>query len=141
MARKKEEKRGIELRIPSLYIDLDLFEGKLDEIVENIKKLPNRLKEQVEKYHYPAQDLDQVEFYKLKHENNWDESMEIILKGYRWETDQEFEERIKKQKAADKKRKQTLALKQKEKETEDRKLYEELKKRFENVQDKEEKPD
>lgn len=133
MPRKKEEKRLVKVDIPSLYIDTDIFEGELNEISKNIKNLPNQLKELVEKYHYPPQDLDKVEVYKLKTSLDWDDNIKLNLVGYRWETDDEFKERIKKQKEANKKHKETMLLRNKQKEVEDRKLYEELKKRFGDV--------
>lgn len=130
MARKKEEKKLINLEIPYLTIELDMFEGELDEIVENIKNLPNILRENIEKYHYPTKNLDEVEIFKIKIDRNWDDDIDILLLGYRWETDKEFEERLEKNKEAEKKRKLTLAANKRATEKAERELYEKLKKQF-----------
>lgn len=135
MARKKQEKKLLKVKIPYISIDVYDFEGDLNDIIKYLKNIPNRIKE----YDPDNVELEQIDKYQLVNNyNNYDDGWEMEVQAFRWETDQEFNDRIAKQKETERKRKQTLALKEKEKEAEDRKLYEELKKRFENVQDKEE---
>jgi len=114
---KKEEKIEIKVDLPSVFEFYDI-EGDIFEVAEKIKNIPNLLKERYS--HIEGNSiLDTIHRYRLNTYYYSDETPEINITGYRWETDEEFEKRIetnKKKSAAAKKATQTKRETQEKKE-------------------------
>lgn len=135
MAKVKDTKQLISLPSPAIYWDVEFFEGELEDVIDRVSNLKSFIKERIEENEsfYPDTKYPSVDEYDkviIQFNNNYDGYVEIEIKPFRYETDEEFENRLKKSKEAARKRKETLAQKAIEKEKEERKLYEELKQKF-----------
>ena len=131
----KKEKKLIEIKdSPYIYIGgVDIFEGEIDKVCEEIQKIKTHLKNVVEENRKTNPSLTPFEEYKkisIKFERSYEDS-DFLLFCEREETDEEFEKRIQ----AEKNRKKAAILAAKKRKENDekkqRELYEALKKKYE----------
>lgn len=135
MTNKKKTKRRIEVKAPShTYLSLSFFEGKVSEVAERINKFIPEHKEFIknlkeENGHKKDPMWELINDYEFDIQY-WHEDIDVVVRYYRDETDEEFEKRIEsdiKKSEAAKKRAENKKI---EKEKKDRLLYEQLKKKF-----------
>ncbi len=116
------------------YIDIeDLLNGKtVDEVLEEFQTIFRRHEKEIIQYDYDVR--FQVERY------GYDGGMEFVIETKRWETDEEYQSRLKAEKAQQekfkqnaKKRKAKALAKALETEADERALYKKLKSKFESV--------
>lgn len=121
---KKSDKLIKREQIHYIYLDLDLFEGDINEISKKILDIPRRLKENV-----PNIDLSKYTKFDINLDK-WGETIDVELFGSREETDEEYLKRINQNnKRVEANKKAALTLKKK-KEQEEKELYIKLKKKF-----------
>ncbi len=120
----KNDRKEIHQYIFSLST-YDVFEGKVEDIFEKIKDIRKYAQQ------YTAQDLSIFHRFSVDKEYNYDSSDDYNLIGYRWETEEEYNKRVERNKKdsesakkREKEKKQELVKKEKE-------LYEQLKKKYE----------
>lgn len=106
------------------------FEGTIEEVSKKIIDIPKRLQD-----NYPTNsDIPKYHRYSIRHDHDYDygESSDVyILQTYRWETDEEFNDRLKKDSKRNESAKKAAITKKETKEKREKTLYENLKKKFE----------
>ncbi len=125
--KKKEEKREIRVLICH-YIDNSSFEGDLNKIIRFLQELPEKIKES----YLPNGNLDYLDGvyrYSIEINKGYDDSYdEFEVVGYRWETDEEFENRLESNRKASESAKKAAKTKKIQQEEQERKEFERLKK-------------
>ena len=127
----KEEKNEVKKEYYYYNLDRYSFEGDVNKIIKFLKDLPETIK--VSNLNF-KQDSEKYTFirYELDTENDYDGSLEFKFYAIRLETDEEFNKRLESNKKAQIAAKKAATTRAKNKETEEKILYERLKKKFEN---------
>lgn len=129
---KDTEKREIMIEVNN-FIDKSTFEGRLDDVINNIQQLPGKLIS-----YYPLNnEFKNCHRFSIKQDTEYEYgdngSHDVYhLQCWRWETDEEVTKRIEKSKKASDSAKKAAITKQLAKEKREKTLYENLKKKFEN---------
>lgn len=142
--KKSENKIEIKEFIP---IDFDLYqlEGKVEEVIQRLKDIPNKVKEKVEIFRKYYEELGKPDYIKDVKESNTKllschrfeidisyshDDTNVSIQGYRWETDEEFNTRLDKQKKDKLNAQKAAKTRKKNQEEEELKLFNKLKKKY-----------
>lgn len=130
MARKKEEKKIINIkRGPYMSISFYDFEGTIDYMIEFLTKRKEEDRKTLELL-YPDNFEDIIVTY--KEISTWDEDRLLEACFSRPETDEEFKDRLKKNREISKSKKEADRIAALKKEQDELELYEKLKKKYES---------
>ena len=130
MGRKKEEKKIINIeRGPYMSISFYDFEGTIDYMIEFLTKRKEEDRKTLELL-YPDNFEDIIITY--EEISTWDGDRFLEASFSRIETDEEFENRLKKNREIVKSKKEAERLAALKKEQEELELYEKLKKKYES---------
>lgn len=130
MARKKEEKKIINIkRGPYMSISFYDFEGTIDYMIEFLTKRKEEDRKTLELL-YPDNFEDIIITY--KEISTWDGDSLLEASFSRLETDEEFKDRLKKNREESKSKKEADRIAALQKEQDELELYEKLKKKYES---------
>lgn len=130
MARKKEEKKIINIkRGPYMSISFYDFEGSIDYMIEFLTKRKEEDRKTLELL-YPDNFEDIIITY--KEISTWDGDSLLEASFSRLETDEEFKDRLKKNREESKSKKEADRIAALQKEQDELELYEKLKKKYES---------
>lgn len=113
-----------------LYIPIDVFEGNLEDVCKKVLNLKERLKQE----HQVVKDNPNKYFkYELFFTSYYDEGMEAKIRGVRLETDEEFNNRIERNKKQQQAGKMAAKKRKENQEKRELTLLETLKKKYEDA--------
>jgi hypothetical protein len=139
----KDEKIRVKVNAPShWYFSMDYFEGSTTELIKNLQAIPEEHKAFIKKLDDNASLQPRNQRYKIdptwylideyKFNVNYShDGYEIDLEFWRWETDEEFNNRIEANKKRSESAKKAAVARKKSEEEKERKLLLELKKKYE----------
>lgn len=135
MKKIEKTKRRIEVKAPNhIYVDLGFFEGRVSDVAERINKFIPEHKEFIKNLKQengyrkdPMWEL--INDYEFDI-NYWHDSVEVEVKYYRDETDDELKKRIESDKKKSESSKKRAMMEKIKKEKEERELYEKLKMKY-----------
>lgn len=141
---KKEIKYRIPVNAPvHQHFDLSFFEGNIETIIANLREIPlkhkefiNTLKKNNELVPRGARvtidpHLDLIDEYKFVIDKySWENTVEVSLNFYRWETDEELEKRIETNRTKSLAQKKAAKTRAKNQEIEERELLAKLKLKY-----------
>lgn len=133
----KAKKLIQEKNIPYVYMDLDVFQGSIEEVIEKIKNIKTRFQEDYSTMEKsfpshkftPFEDLKRIE---IGFEHDYDGILNITLSAFREETDEEFARRLKKEEEHILRGKKAAQTKKEANIKREKALLETLKKKYES---------
>lgn len=126
-----KDRKEIMMELPG-FLDKSMFEGRLEEIIENIKNIPDRL---VKNYpHNP--DIKNYHRFSIRQDTEYEyyssDSHDVYhLQCWRWETDEEVRIRLEKSKKQSEASKKAAITKKLAQEKREKTLLQTLKKKYE----------
>lgn len=137
--KKKEEKIEIKERLP-IYMSIYDFEGDIEKVIQYLKDIPKMLhnwdtgihKDKfTERDHLVHNNLMSCHRYSISIDRGYDD-IDLSINGFRWETDEEFNLRLDKQKKDKLNAQKAAKTRKKNQEEEELKLFNKLKEKYEN---------